>query len=60
MYPYMFFRIAPPYTGFTILNRLKKDTLTEPLTSDIEFQNQSPFLLYRNAKCKFFDVSSKI
>ena len=28
------------------------ENLTEPLTEELEFQTQNPFLLYRNAKCE--------
>ncbi|KAL3851955.1 hypothetical protein ACJMK2_015645 [Sinanodonta woodiana] len=33
-----------------ILNRLGLNNLIEPITKDLEFQLQDPFLLYRNAK----------
>ncbi|XP_060595922.1 mRNA-decapping enzyme 1B-like isoform X2 [Ruditapes philippinarum] len=33
-----------------ILNRLGLNNLIEPITKDLEFQQQDPFLLYRNAK----------
>lgn len=46
-------RVAPPYWGFTIMNRLSMENLTEPLASELEFQTQNPFLLYRNAKCEY-------
>ena len=35
-----------------ILNRLGLNNLIEPITKDLEFQQQDPFLLYRNAKSK--------
>ena len=50
----MFCRLAPPTAGFTIMNQLSMENLTEPLTHSHEFQNQSPFLLYKNAKSMFF------
>lgn len=34
------------------MNRLSMDNLTEPITKDLDFQLQDPFLLYRNARCK--------
>lgn len=46
------FRLASPRHGFTIMNRLSMDNLTEPITKDLDFQLQDPFLLYRNARCK--------
>ncbi|KAI3366399.1 hypothetical protein L3Q82_000554 [Scortum barcoo] len=36
--------------GFTIMNRLSMENLTEPITKDLDFQLQHPFLLYRNAR----------
>ncbi|KAI4901089.1 hypothetical protein NFI96_032607, partial [Prochilodus magdalenae] len=32
------------------MNRLSMDNLTEPITKDLDFQLQDPFLLYRNAR----------
>lgn len=46
------FRLASPRHGFTIMNRLNVENLTEPITKDLDFQLQHPFLLYRNARCK--------
>lgn len=46
------FRLASPRHGFTIMNRLSMENLTEPITKDLDFQLQDPFLLYRNARCK--------
>ncbi|KAL4226361.1 mRNA-decapping enzyme 1B [Mactra antiquata] len=43
-------RSASPVTGFMILNRLGLKNLIEPITKDLEFQQQDPFLLYRNGK----------
>ena len=45
-------RLASPRHGFTIMNRLSMENLTEPITKDLDFQLQDPFLLYRNARCK--------
>ncbi|KAI4883275.1 hypothetical protein NFI96_008488, partial [Prochilodus magdalenae] len=42
--------LATPKHGFTIMNRLSMDNLTEPITKDLDFQLQDPFLLYRNAR----------
>jgi hypothetical protein len=36
-----------------ILNRLGLNNLIEPLIKDLEFQLQDPFLLYKNANCKY-------
>ncbi|XP_047245476.1 mRNA-decapping enzyme 1B isoform X2 [Girardinichthys multiradiatus] len=32
------------------MNRLRMENLTEPITKDLDFQLQDPFLLYRNAR----------
>ncbi|TKS90857.1 Voltage-dependent calcium channel subunit alpha-2/delta-4 [Collichthys lucidus] len=42
--------LASPRHGFTIMNRLSMENLTEPITKDLDFQLQHPFLLYRNAR----------
>ncbi|KAI4803358.1 hypothetical protein KUCAC02_006909, partial [Chaenocephalus aceratus] len=39
-----------PGMVFTIMNRLSMENLTEPITKDLDFQLQHPFLLYRNAR----------
>ncbi|CAK8671201.1 unnamed protein product [Clavelina lepadiformis] len=53
---FVYSRIAPPTTGFTIMNQLSMENLTEALTADLEFQNQDPFLLYRNAKLMIYGL----
>ncbi|XP_056133439.1 mRNA-decapping enzyme 1B [Lampris incognitus] len=47
---FVYSRLASPRHGFTIMNRLSMDNLTEPITKDLDFQLQDPFLLYRNAR----------
>ncbi|XP_041350167.1 mRNA-decapping enzyme 1B-like [Gigantopelta aegis] len=47
---FVYKRSASPLFGFMILNRLGLNNLIEPITRDLEFQVQDPFLLYRNAK----------
>lgn len=47
-------RSASPKHGFTIMNRLSMENRTEPITKDLDFQLQDPFLLYRNARCESF------
>lgn len=49
---FIYTRLASPRHGFTIMNRLSMENLTEPITKDLDFQLQHPFLLYRNARCK--------
>lgn len=52
--PLVIFRSASPKHGFTIMNRLNMENRTEPITKDLDFQLQDPFLLYRNARCESF------
>ncbi|XP_006824649.1 uncharacterized protein LOC102808292 [Saccoglossus kowalevskii] len=47
---FVYTRSASPSNGYTIMNRLSMDNLTEPITKDLEFQVNDPFLLYRNTK----------
>ncbi|XP_034019843.1 mRNA-decapping enzyme 1B-like [Thalassophryne amazonica] len=47
---FIYTRLASPRHGFTIKNRLSMENLTEPITKDLDFQLQDPFLLYRNAR----------
>uniref|UniRef100_A0A2K5Z9L6 5'-(N(7)-methylguanosine 5'-triphospho)-[mRNA] hydrolase n=1 Tax=Mandrillus leucophaeus TaxID=9568 RepID=A0A2K5Z9L6_MANLE len=48
---FVYTRSASPKHGFTIMNRLSMENRTEPITKDLDFQLQDPFLLYRNARC---------
>jgi len=45
---FVYQREAEPQYGFTIMNRLNMDNLVEPVTKELDFQLQPPFLLYRN------------
>jgi len=45
---FVYQREAEPQYGFTIMNRLNMDNLVEPVTKELDFQLQTPFLLYRN------------
>ena len=47
---FVYKREAEPLYGFTIMNRLNMDNLVEPVTKDLDFQLQTPFLLYRSEK----------
>ncbi|XP_069346179.1 mRNA-decapping enzyme 1B-like [Eulemur rufifrons] len=51
---FVYTRSASPKHGFTIMNRLSMENRTEPITKDLDFQLQDPFLLYRNARCESF------
>ncbi|XP_077400389.1 mRNA-decapping enzyme 1B [Vanacampus margaritifer] len=47
---FIYTRLALPTHGFTIMNRLSMENMIEPITKDLDFQLQDPFLLYRNAR----------
>ncbi|XP_036373470.1 mRNA-decapping enzyme 1B isoform X2 [Megalops cyprinoides] len=53
---FVYTRLASPRHGFTIMNRLSMDNLTEPITKDLDFQLQDPFLLYRNARLTIYGI----
>ncbi|KAG5845697.1 hypothetical protein ANANG_G00142010 [Anguilla anguilla] len=53
---FVYTRLASPRHGFTIMNRLNMDNLTEPITKDLDFQLQDPFLLYRNARLSIYGI----
>lgn len=53
---FVYNRLASPRHGFTILNRLSMENLTEPITKDLDFQLQHPFLLYRNARFSIYGI----
>uniref|UniRef100_S4RLY5 5'-(N(7)-methylguanosine 5'-triphospho)-[mRNA] hydrolase n=1 Tax=Petromyzon marinus TaxID=7757 RepID=S4RLY5_PETMA len=46
---FVYARSASPHNGFTIMNRLSMDNLIQPITKDLDFKLQDPFLLYRIA-----------
>ncbi|XP_040292630.1 mRNA-decapping enzyme 1B isoform X1 [Bufo bufo] len=53
---FVYTRSASPNHGFTIMNRLSIENRTEPITKDLEFQLQDPFLLYRNARFLIYGI----
>ncbi|XP_041935486.1 mRNA-decapping enzyme 1B isoform X1 [Alosa sapidissima] len=53
---FVYTRLASPRHGFTIMNRLSMENLTEPITKDLDFQLQDPFLLYRNARLSIHGI----
>ncbi|XP_069821078.1 mRNA-decapping enzyme 1B isoform X2 [Dendropsophus ebraccatus] len=53
---FVYTRSASPKHGFTIMNRLSMENRTEPITKDLEFQLQDPFLLYRNARYLIYGI----
>lgn len=46
----MYSRVAEPFHSIFINNRLNTNSLVEPITKQIELQEQAPFLLYRNQR----------
>ncbi|KAM4748722.1 mRNA-decapping enzyme 1B [Rhinophrynus dorsalis] len=53
---FVYTRSASPKHGFTIMNRLSMENWTEPITKDLDFQLQDPFLLYRNARFLIYGI----
>ncbi|MEE6478016.1 hypothetical protein FKM82_011717 [Ascaphus truei] len=53
---FVYTRSASPRHGFTIMNRLSMENRTEPITKDLDFQLQDPFLLYRNARFFIYGI----
>ncbi|XP_060695405.1 mRNA-decapping enzyme 1B-like isoform X1 [Hemiscyllium ocellatum] len=53
---FVYARSASPRHGFTIMNRLNVENRTEPITKDLDFQLQDPFLLYRNAQLSIYGI----
>ncbi|XP_078273584.1 mRNA-decapping enzyme 1B-like [Rhinoraja longicauda] len=53
---FVYARSASPRHGFTIMNRLNVENRTEPITKDLDFQLQDPFLLYRNAQFSIYGI----
>lgn len=47
---FVYSRSASPVYAFTILNRNGPENQTEPITNNLEFQLQDPFLLYKTSK----------
>ncbi|XP_028609369.1 mRNA-decapping enzyme 1B isoform X2 [Grammomys surdaster] len=53
---FVYTRSASPKHGFTIMNRLSMENRTEPITKDLDFQLQDPFLLYRNGTLAIYGI----
>ncbi|XP_005989498.1 mRNA-decapping enzyme 1B isoform X2 [Latimeria chalumnae] len=53
---FVYTRSASPRHGFTIMNRLSMENRTEPITKDLDFLLQDPFLLYRNARLAIYGI----
>uniref|UniRef100_UPI00358E115D mRNA-decapping enzyme 1B-like isoform X2 n=1 Tax=Myxine glutinosa TaxID=7769 RepID=UPI00358E115D len=46
---FVYARTVAPFHGFTIMNRLSMNNLMQPITKELDFKLQEPFLLYRIA-----------
>ncbi len=44
---FVYERQGDPQYGFLVLNRLSSRNLVEPVTKELNFQLQTPFLLYK-------------
>ncbi|XP_014675226.1 PREDICTED: mRNA-decapping enzyme 1B-like, partial [Priapulus caudatus] len=53
---FVYSRSGSPNNGFMIMNRLSVNNMIEPITKDLEFQLQDPFLLYRNAQFAIYGI----
>ncbi|GFR06115.1 mRNA-decapping enzyme 1B, partial [Trichonephila clavata] len=53
---FVYMRSQKPQHGFMVMNRLNTTNLVEPITEKLEFQDQTPFLLYRNDKSDIYGV----
>ncbi|GFS86653.1 mRNA-decapping enzyme 1B [Nephila pilipes] len=53
---FVYMRSQKPQHGFMVMNRLNTTNLVEPVTETLDFQDQSPFLLYRNDKGDIYGV----
>ncbi|ESO06463.1 hypothetical protein HELRODRAFT_160635 [Helobdella robusta] len=49
---FVYKRSAVPANGFMIINRLYLQDLIEPINTNLEFQLQEPFLLYKDSRNK--------
>ncbi|GBN25988.1 mRNA-decapping enzyme 1B [Araneus ventricosus] len=53
---FVYVRSNKPQHGFMIMNRLNTTNLVEPITEKLEFQDQTPFLLYRNGEGDIYGI----
>lgn len=53
---FIFLRSVSPEYGFIVMNRLSTTNLIETISADLEFQLQSPFLLYKNSAGKIYGI----
>lgn len=53
---FVYSRSGEPWHSIMIMNRLNTNNLIEPITKELEYQMQPPFLLYRNSKNKIFGI----
>lgn len=53
---FVYTRSSHPQYGFIVINRLNTNNLIEPITEELEYQDQNPFLLYRNSKGNIYGI----
>jgi hypothetical protein len=53
---FVYERQGDPQYGFLVLNRLSSKNLVEPVTKELDFQLQSPFLLYKTKEGHIFGI----
>ncbi|CAH3141782.1 unnamed protein product [Porites lobata] len=53
---FVYSRSTPPSSAFFIMNRLNMNNMTEPITNNMEFKLQDPFLLYRNLTKEIYGI----
>ncbi|XP_054707664.1 mRNA-decapping enzyme 1A-like [Uloborus diversus] len=53
---FVYMRSQKPQHGFMVMNRLSTTNLVEPITERLDFQDQTPFLLYRNGKGHIYGI----
>ncbi|KAL9960178.1 hypothetical protein ACROYT_G033595 [Oculina patagonica] len=53
---FVYNRSTTPTSAFFIMNRLNMNNMMEPITNNMEFKIQDPFLLYRNITREIFGI----
>ncbi|XP_031563145.1 mRNA-decapping enzyme 1B-like [Actinia tenebrosa] len=53
---FVYIRSSHPKHSFFIMNRLNMNNINEPVTCDMEFKQQDPFLLFKNKKNGIFGI----
>ncbi|KAK3709226.1 hypothetical protein QZH41_015438 [Actinostola sp. cb2023] len=53
---FVYIRSSYPKYSFFIMNRLNMNNIMEPITKEMEFKHQDPFLLFRNKTSGIFGI----